>query len=49
MLMYIGDIIIIGMLLLLLVVSGLLAHQIKMIIIEDREFRAWMKELRNEP
>ena len=44
----IGDIIIIGMLVLMAVIGVLLVHEIKMIIIEDREFKAFMKELRNE-
>lgn len=43
----IGDFIIIAMLVLLGLCACLLAHQIKMIIIEDRAFRAWMKEAQN--
>ena len=40
----IGKLIIVFMLCLICVVMGLLAHQIHMIVEEDKAFREWMKE-----
>lgn len=44
----IGDFIIICMLILLGVVAALLVQQIKLMIIENRAFKAWMMELKQD-